>query len=84
MRPPLVVLIPPALDQHLGFLQRVEDLPIQELIPQLAARALDVPLLPWAPWLDEQCQGPQLSQLASDPVGRELRCHWSRPGFVDS
>jgi len=46
MRPPSIVLVPPTLDQHLGFLQLVEDLPIQELIPQLAVEALDVPV-PW-------------------------------------
>ncbi len=36
MRPPYgFVLLSQALDQHCGFLKRVEDLPVQELIPQL-------------------------------------------------
>jgi hypothetical protein len=32
------VIVPPAFDQHLGFLQHVQDSPIQELIPQLAVK----------------------------------------------
>jgi len=31
----MVVLLPPALDQHLGFQQRCEDLPVNQFIPQL-------------------------------------------------
>jgi len=41
-----IVRLPPLLDQHLYFLQCVEDLPVQELIPELAIEALDIAVLP--------------------------------------
>ena len=54
MRPDLVVLLPPELDQDLRLLQRVEDLSVQQLIAQLPVEALDVPVLPRRTRLDEQ------------------------------
>ena len=36
VRPELVVVPPPAFNEHFGLLQRVEDLSIQQLIPELA------------------------------------------------
>src|SRR6202042_1278519 len=41
-----VVVNPPAFCQYLHLLQRVEDLAIQELVPQLRVEALAVPVLP--------------------------------------
>jgi hypothetical protein len=35
MRALRVVLTAPALDEGLGFVQRIEDFPVQQLIPQL-------------------------------------------------
>jgi len=61
MRPPPVGLLPPALDQHLGFLQCVEGLPVQEFIRQLAIEALEISVLLWAPGLDEQGPCPRLA-----------------------
>lgn len=58
IRPPPVVLVPPTLDQNLGILQCVEDLPVQEFIPQLTVEALEVSVLPWAVRRDEQGPGP--------------------------
>lgn len=52
-----VVVPPPLLDQDTGFLQRVEDLPVQQLIPQLPVERLDVPVLPRTARLDEQRSG---------------------------
>jgi hypothetical protein len=49
-----VVMAPPILDQYLGFFQRIEDLPIEQLITQLAIEALDIAILPGAALLDEQ------------------------------
>jgi len=42
----------PALDQDDRFLQRVEDLPVEQLVPQLAVEALIVAVLPWRARLD--------------------------------
>jgi hypothetical protein len=47
-----VVVSPPAPDDHLGLLERVEDLPVQEFVAQLGVEALAVPVLPGAAWLD--------------------------------
>src|SRR6266568_8368804 len=49
-----VVVLPPHLDDHLGLLQRVEDLAVQTFVPQLSVKRLAVPVLPRAAGLDEQ------------------------------
>ncbi len=36
VRPGLVVVPPPSFNEHVGLLQRVEDLSIQQLIAELA------------------------------------------------
>jgi hypothetical protein len=36
VRPDSIVVPPPALDKHLRLKKRVEELPVQQLIPQLA------------------------------------------------
>ena len=64
VRPHVVVLPAPALDQHLGFLQGVEDLAVQHLVSQLSIEGLVVAVLPRAPRLDEQ----RLSAHPSDPL----------------
>ena len=48
MRSELVVVPPPLLDQHLGLPQRVEDFPIEQLVPELAVEALVVAVFPRA------------------------------------
>jgi len=52
MRPDLVVFLPPTLDQNLGLFQGVENLPIQQLIPQLPVEAFVVAILPRAARFD--------------------------------
>ena len=47
MRSDSVVVTPPRLDQHPGFSEGVEDLAVQQLIPQRAVEALVVAVLPW-------------------------------------
>ena len=42
-----IVQAPPLLDEDNGLRQRVEDLAVQELVPQLAVEALVVAVLPW-------------------------------------
>jgi hypothetical protein len=39
---------PPTLNQHLRFLQRIEQLAIQKLIPELTVKALIIAILPRA------------------------------------
>jgi len=59
VRPFGVVEAPPVFDQHLGFPQRVEDLAVQALVPQLAVEALIVAVFPRGPRGDEQGSDPQ-------------------------
>ena len=46
MRAHGVVMAPPEFDENLGFLEGVEDLPVQELVVQPRVEALNVPILP--------------------------------------
>jgi hypothetical protein len=46
MRPYRIVFPPPALYQDLGLLQGVENLPVEQLIPQFPIEALVVTVLP--------------------------------------
>ena len=46
MGPDGIVMPPPALDHDLSFLQRVEDLTVQQFVAQAGVEALDVPVLP--------------------------------------
>jgi hypothetical protein len=39
-------MAPPRFDENLGFLESVEDLPVQELVAQPGIEALDVAVLP--------------------------------------
>jgi len=41
MRALRVVLTVPAFDEDLGFMQRIEELPVQQLIPQLPVKGLN-------------------------------------------
>ncbi len=50
----MVVLVSPLLREHLHLPEGIKDLPVQELIPQLAIEALYVPVLPRATWPDEE------------------------------
>ena len=58
MGPPRVVLHPPLLDHDLRLLQRVENLSIQALVPQLPIEALTVAVLPGTARFDVQGSGP--------------------------
>lgn len=52
MRTDAVEVSSPVFEQHLGLLQRVKDLAVQELVPELAVVALVEAVLPWASWFD--------------------------------
>jgi hypothetical protein len=52
MGPDGIEMLAPLLDQHLGFLERVEHLAVQQLIAELAVEALDIAILPRAAGLN--------------------------------
>ena len=64
-----IVLAPPLLDQHGRLRQRVEDLPVQQLVAELAVEALVVAVLPRAARLDKE----HLDAHAPQPPPHELR-----------
>ena len=57
----------PLLDQHGRLRQRVEDLPVQQLVPELAVEALVVSVLPRAARLDKEHLD---AHAVRDPNGR--------------
>ncbi len=71
--PDSVVLVPPAFDEHLRLRQRVEDLPIQQLVAKLPIEALHVTVLPRAARFDEHCAHADALEPVSDSLGGELR-----------
>ena len=48
-----IVLLSPLLDDHLRFLQGVEDSAVQEYDAQLDVEALDVAVFPRTAWFDK-------------------------------
>jgi len=54
MRTYLIVLLPPLLNQYLGFFKRLKDFPVKQLISDLSIESLYVPVAPGAPRLCEQ------------------------------
>ena len=74
MRPDGIVVDPPLLDHHACFGQRVEDLAVQQLVPELRIEALAVAVLPGATRFDER----RLRAHGVDPVPNGL-CDELRP-----
>jgi hypothetical protein len=72
VRPDLVVVPPPSFDKHFSLLQRVEDFPVQQLIPELAVEALVEAVLPRAPGLDEERLHIDRVEPFTDRLGGEL------------
>jgi hypothetical protein len=68
-------VVPPTLllDQRSCLLQRVEDLPVEQLVPMPTIEALAVPVLPRTSWLDEQWSDIKAIELLSDRLRAELR-----------
>ncbi len=73
MRPFRVVVFSPAFDDDLGFSQRVEDLPVQQFVPEPGIEALDVAILPGAARLDEGGLGTNSLNPGPDILSNELR-----------
>ncbi len=73
MRSSGIVQPSPLLDEYDGLVQGVEDLTVQELVPQLAVEALVVAVLPWTARFDEQRLHTESGQPPSDQLRGELR-----------
>ena len=73
MRSDLIVLPTPAFDEHPCFGQRVEDLSVQQLVPELPVERFHIAVLPRASGLDDQGLYPELLQPLPDSLGRKLR-----------
>ena len=68
-----VVVPAPALDQHPGLGQGVEDLPVQQLVTKLAVEAFIVSILPGAGLLDVQRRHNEPAEPFPASRGDELR-----------
>jgi hypothetical protein len=62
----------PLLNQYLRFAQAVEPLAIEPLIPELAVKALAIPVLPWAAWRDLGGVSAQALKPIPDDGGHKL------------
>ena len=54
MRAVRIVVASPAFDEDLGFVQRIEEFPVQQLIPKLSVKGFDIANLPETTPLNEQ------------------------------
>src|SRR5215208_3317809 len=52
MGPDGIVMTAPALDDNLRLAERVEDLAVEQLVPEPGIEALDIAILPRAAWSD--------------------------------
>ena len=73
MRSYSVVVPPPLLDQDTSLPQCVENLPVQQLIPQLPDERLDVSVLPRTARLDEQRSHAKSHEPLPNRLGAEFR-----------
>ena len=73
MRSDSIVMPAPTLDHNLSLAERVENLPVEQLVSEAGVEALDVAVLPRAP----RCDVGRLRADSSDPLlhslGDELR-----------
>ena len=67
-----VVVFPPLFDQDLCFAKRVEDLTIQQLIPEPCVEAFAISVLPGRPRLDVGGLGADGCNPVSDGLSNEL------------
>src|ERR1700740_536009 len=74
-----VVVDAPTLGQHTKFLDGVEDLRVEELIPELGVETLAVAVLPWRAGFDVQCFGARVckpfAQVFRDELGAVVRAY---------
>ncbi len=73
MRSDGIVVTTPALDDDLGFAQRVEDFAVEQLVAQASIEALDVTVLPRTARLAVSSLGTDSGDPALHCLGDELR-----------
>lgn len=76
-----VVVLAPALDDDPRLGQAVEDLAVEELVPELRVKAFAVTVLPWTARLDVGCPGADCGNPFPHRRGHELRT-FVRPDAV--
>jgi hypothetical protein len=54
MRTYLIIFFPPLLNQYLGFFKCRKDLPVKQLISELAIKGFNITVLPRAAWFNIQ------------------------------
>ena len=69
----MVVELAPLLDEHSGFPQISEPLPVQALVSQLSVEALNEPVVPGSAWRNERRADPLVAKPAHDRASGELR-----------
>ena len=72
MGPNRIVVLPPGFDHGLGFLERVEDLAIEQLVPQPDVEAFAIAILPWAPGFNVGGLRADRGDPVSHRLGHEL------------
>jgi len=73
MRPQSVVVPSPAFDHDLRLLERIEDLAIEQLVPEPGIEALDEAVLPRTAWSDVSGLGSDSGDPLLDGLGDKLR-----------
>src|SRR4051794_14394464 len=73
MRPDGIVMTAPALDDDLRLAESVEDLAVEQLVPEPGIEALDIAILPGAAWSDVGGLGSDRRDPLLDGLGDELR-----------
>ena len=73
-----VAIAPPAFDDHLGFAQAINDLPVERLVAQAGIEAFDIAILPGASGRDVGGLGPDGGDPVLDSMCDELGAavHW--------
>ena len=72
MRTYPVVVPPPVLDEHLSFLEGVEDLGIEQFVSELAIERFDVAILPGAAGFDKEWVDLESFEPVSDSCSTKL------------
>ena len=81
MRPDGVVLAAPGFDQNLGLLQGVEDLAVEEFVPQPGIEAFDIAVLPGTARRDVGGLGTHRGDPRLHRLGDEFRAR-CRTGYA--
>ena len=73
MRPLRVVVFPPFFDDYLRLFQAVENLTIEQFVPEAGIKTFAVSVLPWRTGIDVGGLGANSVDPAPDGLSNELR-----------